>query len=155
MAGASGYKREYDQTFLTPRVLYRTVSGSDDDGAPGVNDVDIPEIRLDIDGDSRTANCSRSGQSASFQRSGRAYNGQLFLYVHLKDDCKQATINVWVRDDYEDDPATVSEYLLVDSSTISNYSGLAAFRNIPAGKYKVTATGIDTGSVVLVEQHTA
>lgn len=155
MANASGYKREYDQTFLTPRVLYRQVDENDESGAPDVDDVDVPEIRLDIDTDSRTANCSKSGKSVTYQRAGRAYNGQLFLYAHLGDSVTKATINVWVYDSFTIATDITEAYLLVDTIDISG-SAFVPLRNIPAGKYKVTVTAISgSGTITITEQHTA
>ena len=80
-----GRKTQLDETYLTPRAVYRedvTVA----DVSPDVNT--IPEIRLDIDTSVSTQHGSYGGQKLDAgdrimqcASSGRAYNGHLELYT--------------------------------------------------------------------------
>ena len=171
-----GKKVPYDQTFLTPRAVYRegiTVADADD---PGPFEDSIPIIQLDID----TANLIQNADDDiedRFGPAGRAYNAHLELFtifeIGATVDCEpsfegilnsvlipsdarcHATIRVWIVAVPQIGDSTLGEnWCLVHEQSVLT-STLITLRNIPAGVYKVTVTHInDDCTLHILEQHT-
>lgn len=171
-----GKKVPYDQTFLTPRAVYREGIIAADADVPGPFDDNLPVIQLDID----TANLIQNADDAFEDRygpAGRAYNAHLTLFtifeigdsvvcepsfegildgvLNPSDARCHATIRVWVGAmPQTGSSARGEDWCLVHEQSVL-ISTLIPLRNIPAGIYKVTVAHInDDCTLHILEQHT-
>ena len=78
-----GLKTRDLATYLTGKVVYRTIS-SDDDVSSGPS-VNVPQIRADID----------SGRTVNTSATMRGYNSYIALYVHITSGSITPVIQLW------------------------------------------------------------
>ena len=138
-------------TYLTPRRVYRFQVSKSDTTLEG-----LPVIHADV--------CSKAPgslePSSAGNVSGFGSNTTLALSV-LKADGNAATINVWMYANAEgkgypgtpENFSTVANWVLVHSQQVSQ-SVLIVLNNLPAAKYCVSFTEIQSGTAyTILEQH--
>ena len=160
---SAGFKSVFDQTFLTDRVLYRTVTSAD--SSPN----GLPVINLHVNMQSarriETGTFQPYGQPADvdYTPACRGYNANVALYLALTGTSKTAAVTIWAWGGADPLPAPsvglTDQWYKVQSYTITAASGtereLLMLRSIPATPVVVTVDSITSGgTLTIVEQHT-
>ena len=171
----SGKSVPYDQTYLTPPVIYRQdVSQADPSPLVDGNGNAVPDIRLDINSSvlcyqAANDNTDTSPANATTER---AYNAHLELYVHFDPDaaCQashegiidgllnvndvrcHADIRVWAWSGPSGNSSIGRWCLTHEQSVVTDT--LITLRNVPNTKYRVTVAALQGESVTIIEQHT-
>jgi hypothetical protein len=173
----AGNKTIYDQTYLTPRTIYREdVGAADTSPIADAAAEAIPAIRLDLDSSSYRQDPD-TGERTCYP-SSKGYNGRLALFVQydppggtcdeepglviggILDDADSrchVTLQVWAYGGIEGDGAATVEavedfYLVHEFSVLSNT--LEVIPELPAAPYVVTVSFISEGTVTIIEAHT-
>jgi hypothetical protein len=164
-----GRKTNYDNTYLTALLTYRTAITVAD---PTPDAEAIPAIRVDIDTSKQAISADATEQR--WEVSSRAYNAHLELYVQYTPgtDCTEAPaslidgllgqedvrchadILVWAWGEPYDQSVPGKWCLVHEQSVVADT--LMVLRDIPNTKYKVTVSFMNGtgGSVNILEQHT-